>query len=146
MSQGVVVSLRDQLQAIYDEYGRLDPVLVVAVARPPDHPLHPRVFDKPVADAAEAYYRERAHELIQSVRVVYKEATETEPEKTVRAFQAVRSAENEYVYKPVGEVVENPFTRQLVLMDMERRWKALHRQYADFSEFAEMVRGDLNDG
>lgn len=138
------MSLRDQLQAIYDEHGKLTPDLVVQVARPKNHPLHPRVFDRAPGEAAEAWYRHRAHELITSVRVVYKQADESGPEKTVRAFHAYRAPKSTgYVYEPLEKVVENDFARQIVLMDMEREWRQLHARYEGFVEFLEMVREDL---
>jgi hypothetical protein len=136
------VSLRDQLQAIHDEHGRLTPELVVEAARAESHPLHDRVFDRPVGEAAESWYRHRAHELIQSVKVVYKEATETTPERSIRAFHAVRS-EDGYSYEPAENIADDPLIRAMVLRDMEREWKALHRRFGEFSEFLSMVRNDL---
>ncbi len=49
------MNLRDHFQAIYDQHGQLTPALVVQVARPKDHPLHDRVFDKPTKEAAEMW-------------------------------------------------------------------------------------------
>lgn len=140
------MSLREQLRAIYDEHGRLTPDLVVQTARPKNHPLHPRVFDKPQREAAEAYYRDRAHELIQSVRIVYSEATDQEPDRSVRAFQAVRREDGQHVYEPSEKIAEDPFSRELVLRDMERDWTALRRRYEAFVEFVTMIRRDLEDG
>lgn len=137
------MSLRDQLQTIYDEYGRLTPELVVQTARPKNHPLHARVFDRVPEHAAEAWYRYRAHELIQSVRVVYKEADESGPSKSVRAYQAVPAPEGGFDYKPSEEVAADPLTKQIVLRQMEREWKQMVARYGQFKEFAELVNGDL---
>jgi hypothetical protein len=136
------VSLRDELQKIYDQNGRLTPALVVDEARDESHPLHSR-FEWDDAAAGEAWRRQQAHELIRSVRVVYREADDKNPEKSVRAFHAVRS-EKEHVYEPVEKVVADDFTRQLVLRDMEREWQALRRRYDQFAEFLEMVRRDVD--
>jgi hypothetical protein len=136
------VSLRDQLQAIYNEHGKLTPSLVVDQARSEEHPLHSR-FEWDDAVAGEAWRRQQAHELIRSVRVVYREADEKNAEKSVRAFHAVRS-EKEHVYEPVEKVVQDDFTRTLVMKDMEREWRALRRRYEQFSEFIEMIRRDLD--
>lgn len=139
-----MTGLREQLQSIYDQHGKLTPELLVEVARPETHPLHSRVFDRAPSEAAEAWYRHRAHELIRSVKVVYRDADETSAEKSVRAFHAVRSpGPDPYVYEPVDEVMADDFKRTLVLRDMEREWKTLYRRYNQFVEFAEMVSGDL---
>jgi hypothetical protein len=136
------MSLRDQLQAIYNERGKLTPAIVVDEARDETHPLHNR-FEWDDAVAGESWRRQQAHELIRSVRVVYREADEKNPEKSVRGFHAVRS-EKEHVYEPVQKVAEDEFTRQLVLKDMEREWRALRRRYEQFAEFIEMVRRDMD--
>lgn len=136
-------SLRNQLQGIYDRRGELTPRVVVEEARPEAHPLHGR-FEWDDSVAAERWREGQAHELIRSVRVVYREADETGPEKTVRAFHAVRTDKG-YRYQPAEKVADDPFLRRLVLADMEREWKALRRRYEQFAEFAEMVRRDLSE-
>ncbi|MEV0616080.1 hypothetical protein AB0I81_22395 [Nonomuraea sp. NPDC050404] len=135
-------SLRESLQRVYDQHGQLTPKLVVDIARDPAHELH-RFFEWDDATAGEAWRREQAHRLIQKVKVVYREADEKNPEQSVRAWHAVRS-EQGHVYEPVAKVAADPFTRQLVLKDMERDWKALKRRYADFAEFLDLVRSDLD--
>lgn len=137
------MSLRDQLLAIRSKHGRLDPALVIEEARDETHPLHSR-FEWDDSVAGEAWRRSQAHELIRSVRLVYREATEKESARSVRAFHAVRR-EDGHTYEPAEEVVEDPFTRRLVLADMEREWKALRRRYEAFAEFAEMVRKDIGE-
>lgn len=137
------MSLRDILQSIYDRHGQLTAALVVEEARAEDHPLHGR-FEWNDAAAGEQWREHQAAELIRSVKVVYREATENEEARTVRAFHAVRGPSG-HAYQPAEKVAEDPFTRQLVLNDMEREWKALMRRYERFAEFAEMVRADLKD-
>jgi hypothetical protein len=135
------MNLRDQLLAIRDKHGRLDPVTVVDEARDEAHPLHSR-FEWDDSVAGEAWRRSQAHELIRSVRLVYREATEQEAARSVRAFHAVRR-EDGHTYETAEEVIEDPFAKRLVLADMEREWKALKRRYEQFAEFAAMVRQDL---
>ncbi len=136
--------LRQILQEIHDKHGRLTPEVVVQEATDPSHPLHSR-FTWDNEAAGEAWRREQAHRLIQKVKVVYREADERNPAKSIRAFHAVRTDQG-HVYKPVDEVVDDDFTRRLVLADMQREWKALHRRYRDFEEFLSMVRADLEPG
>jgi hypothetical protein len=133
--------LRGQLQAVYDQHSKLTPDLVVDVARDPEHPLHGR-FEWDDSVAGEAWRRQQAHDLIRKVKVVYREADESGPEKSVRAFHAVRQ-EQGHVYEPLEKVVANDFTRQLLLNDMEREWRQLHQRYREFEEFLSMVRRDV---
>lgn len=136
------MSLRDQLQAIYDQHGKLTPELVVEAARPKGHPLHDRVFDRSPREAAEAWYRDRAHELIQSYRVTYKKGNGEIG--SVRGFHAVPSdGPEQFVYEPMDKVAHDPFTRQLVLRAMEREWKQLYARYEDFEEFLQMVGAEV---
>lgn len=139
-----MAGLRDQLLAIRDANGgQLTPEAVVTAARPTDHPLHSRIFDRTPREAAEAWYRHRAHELIQSVRVAY--IADDKP-KDIRAFVAVPEDEGPnptYVYEPVEEALMDDKTRQLVLSRMEREWRSLHARYGDMAEFAALVRESL---
>jgi hypothetical protein len=139
----MTADLRGQLQAVYDQHSELTPDLVVDVARDPEHPLHSR-FEWDDSVAGEAWRRQQAHDLIRKVKVVYREADESGPEKSVRAFHAVRSDKG-HVYEPVEKVVADDFTRRLLLNDMEREWKALHQRYQEFEEFLAMVRRDVSD-
>lgn len=136
------MGLREHLQAIYDSHGKLTPELVVAEARPKSHPLHGYVFDRAPKEAAEAWYRHRAHELIQSYRITYQKSPDG-PVQRVRGWCAVRTEEGQYVYEPTEKVATDPFLRSLVLRDMEREWKQLHRRYGEFEEFVALITADL---
>ncbi len=135
--------LRQQLQSIYEENGELYPKLVVETARDPEHPLHSR-FEWRDSVAAESWRWEQAHRLIQSVRVVYREADETSEQKTVRAFHALPSG-NGHGYVPLERIQSDPMMTAMLLADMEREWKALRRRYERFDEFVSMVRRDLSE-
>ena len=135
------MSLRDQLQAVYDEHGRLTPAAVVDTARPADHPLHGR-FEWDNAVAGDAYRLDQARRLIRSVRVVYREADEKESARTVRAFHAIRDEEG-MAYRPVEEIVENQIATKILLQDMQREWLQLKRRYGMFEEFLQLIRSDL---
>jgi len=134
-----VADLKTELEKIYDQHGHLTPELVVETARPDDHPLHCAVFDKDAGQAAEAYYRERAHQLIRTVRVAYK--PEAKPTDTIRWFHVVRQ-EDGFVYHPADKIAQDPLLARLVLADMEREWRQLRTRYEQFTEFWEMVRRD----
>ncbi len=138
------MSLRDQLMTVKAEYGKLTPAAVVEAARPKSHPLHDR-FEWNNTVAGEAWRRVQAQELIRKVRVVYRKADENDAEQSVRAFHAVRG-DDEYVYESAEVVAADPVVAGLVLRDMEREWKQLHRRYGQFSEFVELIAGDLGLG
>lgn len=134
-------TLLDELQAIYDEHDQLTPVLVLDVARAPEHPLHDR-FEWDDQIAGEAWRRDQAHQLIRSVRVTYRTGDEHQDEHSVRAFHSVRN-EDGYGYHPAQRVVADPFTARLVLADMEREWRALKRRYDEFEQFWRLVSHDI---
>lgn len=131
------MTIKEELQKIYDGKGTLTPDLVVAAARSKDHPLHLHVFDREPTEAAEAWYRDRAHELIQSVKIVYRD--DDAGPRSVRAFQAIRS-ESGYAYEPTEKVLHDPLLAKLVMMDMEREWLQLRKRYEQFREFWELVK------
>jgi hypothetical protein len=136
------VTLREHMEAIYKQYGRLTPDLVVETARPKNHPLHTVVFNRSVKEAAEQYYRDRAQELIKSVRITY-----TTPEggvRDMRAFHAVRpTTADEFVYEPAEKIAEDPLLTAMLLRDMEREWRQMFERFGRFKEFAQMVRASL---
>lgn len=137
------MNLRDELLAVREQHGVLTPAILREAARPKDHPLHSRVYDKAPAEAAEAYYLQRAHDLIVSVRIKLPSGDLAEG-RDVRAFQAVRGTDaNTFVYDPSEEVAADPLRRAIVLREMEREWKVMQSRYSMFAEFIEMVRRDL---
>jgi hypothetical protein len=138
------MSLRDHLQSIYDAHQKLTPALLVDEARDEAHPLHDR-FEWADEIAGEAWRRQQAHELIRSVRIVYRKADKRSPERSVRAYHAVRK-ESGHVYEPAEKVASDPLLQQMVLRDMEREWRQLKARYGHFQEFIDMVRGDLDTG
>lgn len=136
----MTTDLRSQLQAIRDERGSLTPALVVDVARNPEHPLHGR-FEWDDSIAAEKYRLEQAGQLL---RVTY--APQKGKPRDLRAFVAIKgedSPRSEYV--PTEEVLENPFTRELLLRQMKRDWQTFERRYSHMAEFAAFITGRIGD-
>jgi hypothetical protein len=134
--------LREHLAAILETNGELTPALVVEAARPEDSPLHNLVFDVPPDQAAERYYLDRAHRLIRAARYVYKDADETGPARSLRAYHVTPTSDR-ITYQSVEEIAADPFMTRLVLDQMRRDWLALKRRYDTFAEFVEMVRADV---
>jgi hypothetical protein len=136
-----VSGLHDQLQAVYNKKGRLDPPTLVNAARPKNHPLHDR-FEWDDSIAGEAYRRVQAHDLIQSVMIVMRR--DNGEETSVRAFHAVRRADSvRPSYEPIEKVVDDPLMLAMVRADMERDIVSLKKRYERFEEFAELVRKHL---
>ena len=149
------MSVRDQLQAIYDEHKRLTPSIVVTVAADPAHPLHERfVWDD--SEAARRYRLVQASGLIRSVSVVV-EREDDRPPVRVRAFVADRDTSPAPVvdedtedvedltgnYRPVEEVVSSDVLRTAWFRSLQRDWQALRRRAGASREFADMVLGNL---
>lgn len=135
------MNLRDHLQSIYDEHGKLTPKIVVDEARDPNHPLHNR-FEWDDGVAAEKYREDQARGLIRLLRVTYRNA---EGERgCVRSYHSVRTQEG-YSYEPIEKITDNPMLTKILLADMRRDWQVLKRRYERFEEFAEMIRNDLDD-
>lgn len=131
------MSLRDELEEVRRQHGRLTPEVVVDVARPKTHPLHDR-FEWNNTVAGEAWRRQQAHDLIRSVRVTYRQPTEHSSGDSVRAYHAIPSDDG-WHYEPAEDVAADPILSAIVLAEMEREWKALHRRYGHFAEFAALV-------
>lgn len=134
------MSLRKELQAIYDYYGKLTPSIVVDEARTADHPLHDR-FEWYDAVAGEKYRQIQAQDLIQSVKIRYRRASGSVEE--CRYFVSVER-EGGFVYEPAQDVANDPIAVEIVLRTAEREWKALKLRYGHLKEFMEMVRRDAS--
>jgi hypothetical protein len=138
-----MTGLREQLLAIHSQHGYLTPQLLVDEARPKEHALHSR-FEWNDKLAGESWRRDQAHRLIQSVRVSYLTA-EDEP-GYVRGFLALPAPESQQpTYEPVQSALSDPITRQIVLAQMEREWKALRARYGQLAEFAELVARSVQE-
>jgi hypothetical protein len=131
------MSLRDSLQAIYDQRGELTPALVVDLARPEDHPLHDR-FEWNDAIAGEVHRREQARRLIRSVKIT--DNRNPKRPRHIREFVSVsRGTDPQPTYMPTVDAVADEFTRALVLQAMERDIAALKRKYSHLKEFAAAI-------
>jgi len=135
----------DELQDIYNRHGILYPQLVVDEARPEGHPLHGR-FEWDDAVAGEHHRRHQARQMIRSVRVVYRPATDKEQARSVRAYHAIPGDGGSMAYRPAEEVGRDPVAAALLLSQMSRDWVALKRRYGHMAEFVAMVQKDLGDG
>lgn len=130
-------SLREQLQFIRAERGALTPEVVVEAAKPRTHPLHCR-FEWNDKVAGHEYRKVQAAELIRSVRVTYGKESDGQP-KSVRAFVPVRGESPQSTYEPIEDVMQDDFSRRLVLQQCRREWLTFERKYGHLEEFALIV-------
>lgn len=133
--------LRSRLNQIRAERGKLTPAVVAEEAEPLDDPLHHH-FDWDNDIAGPKWRLHQAHELIQSVKVVYRDKAGQPAD--VRAFHAIRGDDG-WRYEPAEEIVQDPLATKILLADMEREWRTLKRRYDKFDEFRVMVRRDLGE-
>lgn len=135
------MSLRDDLQSIYQQYGQLTPRLVLDEARDEDHPLHSR-FEWDDRIAAEAHRLNQAHELITSVKITYRRTDGSRSD--VRAFHAMRSTDEDgdggYEYLPAADIARDEILSALLLREMKRDIAALKSRWGHFQEFVALVR------
>lgn len=136
--------VRSALDGLYRKHQHLTPALVLKAAKSKTSPLHGQVFDRPAAEAAEAWYLQRAHDLITAYTVVYAAGDDDNPVLRGRKYHAVR-LEDGYVYKSTEDVAADPVISEIVLRDMEREWRQMHRRYGHFQEFVSLVRSTLGD-
>lgn len=135
------MSLRSQLQAIYDKHGSLTAEIVVDEARPADHPLHDLIFDRSRKDAADAWYLHRADTLIRSVKI--KRSLADGELISVRAFSPVRPNQPG-VFDPFDEIVQDPVASAVLLAQMEREWKSMWTRYSHLRQFIDMIRQEMS--
>ena len=137
--------IEQELQALYEENGRLDPHDVVESAADPASPLHSR-FTWDNSAAAHQWRLEQARNLIRTVTIQRIEQPAAEPRK-IRAW-VHDPGTNGYV--STEDVAKQPDVRDRVLDDMRRdldrlrtKWKLYEETFLDLA--AEMLVAELQD-
>lgn len=135
------MSIRDELERIYNADGSLTPRAVVDDARPEDSALHPH-FEWDDSIAGEQYRLDQARHLIRSVKVEVRMAPEKKP-VSVRAFHNVAPADEPRRYMSLHALMDDPESAERVLTRARDEWRILRRKYADLAGFLEMIREDI---
>lgn len=130
-------SLRDELAKIHQQKQRLTAEVVVEAAAPTSHPLHNR-FEWDDSVAGHKYRLHQATELIRSVEVNF---VVDETPIRVREWHAVR---RDSTYEPIGDVIEDEFSTQLIIRQAEREWTQLWERYQHLTEFIALVKGTVS--
>ena len=137
------MNLREAMQDVYNQSGKLTPRLVVETARKQRSDagkfLHGH-FEWNDAVAAEAHRCSQAQNLIRTVRVRYRKAGDDEI-LSVRAFYAVHT-EKGHVYEPYERVVNDPLLREIVLANFKRDWEEFKDRWEHLDEFVELISQD----
>lgn len=134
------MNLQAELEAIYKRKGFLTAEVVVEAATPPTHPLHIEfIWDDKIA--GHAYRLDQARALIRRCKVIYR-PVDSEEEKALRQYHSVR-VETGTMYRSLDDIKASPLLTRLVIIEAERRWRALYAQFAHLEEFLEMVKRDI---
>jgi hypothetical protein len=78
--------------------------------------------------------------LIRSVRITFVDGEES---TSIRAWHSLPTA-NGHTYRPIKEIKDDPFARQLLLQRAQREWITLYERYKDLEEFLEVVAKSLD--
>lgn len=111
--------------------GRLEPDMVVHVAKSASHPLH-ELFEWDDNVAAQAYRVGQARAVIRSIEVVIEEAPKSKP---VRAFVSV-VRDRDRSYTSVQHAMSDEDLRKQVLMQAMSELEAWRKRYAELVELA----------
>ena len=126
-----------ELDAIYEEHGKVTPELVVEDARKPDRETHQLIeWDDPTA--AGAYRRDQARYIMRNIIVVHKtEATPDEGAKVIKipVYTNVDVDDGRY-YLPIRAAMERDDTRTYVLKQALRDLSAFRHKYGQLTELA----------
>lgn len=133
---GDLSPLKRWMLDLYRAEGRLTPELVRDAARPADSPAHPHVFNAPPDEAAEAYYLERAHQLIRRVQVRIVAAADAPPRR-VRFFHAIPGDASVYTYVTVDDLIREPDKFAAARTEAVRRLREAEGALADLDLIAE---------
>ena len=112
--------------------GVCPPAALVEEARPEDSPLHPVIFRLDAIQAAEAWYRQEARQVIKSLRVVTDE-TRSKPSAFVHVTVHTEDGPREG-YKPFYEVVANDEHRGQALAEALQYLNGFRRRYRHLNE------------
>ena len=130
-------SLREEMTKIYKQQKRLTAEIVVEAATPASHPLHNRFeWDNDVA--GHKYRLRQAADMIREIEVNF---VVDETPVRVREWHAVR---RDSTYEPIGDVIEDEFSTQLMLRQAEREWTQLWERYQDLAGFIALVKGTVS--
>ena len=132
------MNLKDELERVRLVHGVVTPATVLETATPEDDPLHNR-FEWDDEVAGEKHRLRQAHDLIRSVRVVYKR--DRHGPRSLRAYVPMPQV-NTYQpsYEPIQDVLNDKIKRRILFNQFERDLASLEARYGCLQEYADMLR------
>jgi hypothetical protein len=135
-----VQKVGSELETLYEEHGKLTPVLIVDDARNPDRETH-QLIEWDETEAATKYRLEQARYIMRNIIVVRTEpATATEDEKIIRfrAFENVDVEEGRY-FMPMQTALQRDDTRSYMLQQAMRALSSFRRKYGMIQELSTVI-------
>lgn len=133
-----------ELEAIYEEHGKLTPPLIVEDARNDDRETH-KLLEWNEAAAAEKYRNEQARHIMRNIIVVQStpaaKSEVEEPPKVIkfRAFENVETVEQERYFMPMQVAVSREDTRNYMLKQAMLALQSFRQKYGMINELAAVI-------
>lgn len=129
-----------ELETIYEEHGKLTPLLIVEDARSPERETHQLIeWDDSVAAAS--HRLEQARYIMRNIIIIHSEPAVEESEQKIikfRAFENVDVEEGRY-FMPMQVAVSREDTRSYMLTQALRALASFRRKYGMIEELAEVI-------
>lgn len=129
-----------ELEAIYEEHGKLTPPLIVEDARNPERETH-QLIEWDDTTAAHHYRNEQARHIMRNIIIVRSEsAPEPAEEKIIkfRAFENVDVEEGRY-FMPMQVAITRDDARNYMLQQAMRALMSFRQKYGMISELASVL-------
>lgn len=137
-------TLREELNRLYEQHGKIEPQIVVEAARDADR--FPAWHAHLEWDDAKAGHQHRLNQVRRTIRTIKIDPQEfglDEFRSPVRAYHSLPDNEG-FAYRKTEDIVQDPFQAKLLLQQAEREWRAMFAKYKHLDEFIAAVREDLN--
>lgn len=130
-----------ELEAIYEEHGKLTPPLIVEDARNDVRETH-KLIEWNEAAAAEKYRNEQARYIVRNIIVVKTDAQPTlqEPSRVIkfRAFENVEVESDRY-FMPMQVAIGREDTRNYMLKQAKMALQSFRQKYGMIEELANVI-------
>lgn len=135
---------RAYMETVAAEQGELAVNYLYEAAKEPANPLHAWVFNKPVSEAAEAYYKDNVRSLIRAYTITI--VTPGQASETMRGFvNIVKPGTQEHVYVTVEKATTNLVLREQMLKNLQRDIATLERKYGMLSEYQSVLAASIDN-
>lgn len=129
-----------ELEAIYEEHGKLTPPLIVEDARNPERETH-QLIEWDDTTAAHNYRNEQARHIMRNIIIVRSESAPEQAEEKIikfRAFENVDVEEGRY-FMPMQVAITRDDARNYMLQQAMRALMSFRQKYGMISELASVL-------